>query len=156
MCLQSWRRNKVIPGKSIGRASAPKPCDPPLNPAPRTNSKQIGRVVYPAASRFTLTSLGQFEFLTYSDLTRRNGTRTGNSDGDGGRAGACGRGGEFAWRVFCCAQGLAAAIPAIFFGAGRGVHAGGGVPRNYSRVHHVSRARRAVVCAGGIFPHTPF
>src|SRR5579859_1125419 len=63
--------------------------------------------------------------LTYLGLTRRNGTRTGNSNGDGGRAGTCGRGGEFARWIFCGAQGLATAIPAIFSGAGRGLHAGG-------------------------------
>jgi len=46
--------------------------------------------------------------------------QTCNADGDGGGAGASGRGGEFAGRIFCCSQGLAAAVSAIFFGAGAG------------------------------------
>src|SRR2546429_9698767 len=54
---------------------------------------------------------------------------------------------QFGWRVLRCSQALAAAILAVFFGAGRRIHAGGWVFRSHSRVGSAFRGKRPAVRA---------
>src|ERR1700733_8271485 len=64
------------------------------------------------------------------------------------------RRGEFDWRGFWGGWGLVAQVFAVFFGAGRRIHAGGRVPRHYSGVGAAVGRPRVPLCPDRLFPRT--
>src|ERR1700682_415150 len=85
------------------------------------------------------------------DCRTPNDSRTSSAGGDGGGAWGCGRTGEFDWRIFCGAAGLAAAGPALLHGAWSWLHAGRGVHGRDSGIRADWRAERIFVGADRIF-----